>query len=103
MAGAHADIGGGYQLVEKCTLLMDEEYCGSVSADEFRQRGECALPQQREHRAREAILERVRQKGLLVRTGGCRMAGTSARLENQRRCGVGHALHSAAHARQAHP
>jgi hypothetical protein len=70
MAGAHADIGGGYQLVEKCTLLMDEEYCGSVSADEFRQRGECALPQQREQRAREAILERVRQKGLLDENGG---------------------------------
>lgn len=70
MAGAHADIGGGYQLEEKCALLMDEEYCGSVSADEFRQRGEWALPQQREQRASEAILERVRQKGLLDESEG---------------------------------
>lgn len=70
MAGAHADIGGGYQVEEKCTVLMDEEYCVSVSADVFRQRGECALPQQREQRAREAILERVRQKGLLDENGG---------------------------------
>ena len=28
LAGAHADIGGGYQLLEKCALLMDEEICG---------------------------------------------------------------------------
>ncbi|SFL81816.1 Uncharacterized alpha/beta hydrolase domain [Desulfomicrobium norvegicum] len=69
LAGAHADIGGGYQLLEKCALLMDEEYCGSLSTDLVNRQGPFVIPQDREQRARQAILERARGKGILSEEG----------------------------------
>jgi hypothetical protein len=69
LAGAHADIGGGYQMLEKCTLLMDEEYCGSLSTDLVNRRGPFVIPQDREQRARQAILGRAQEKGILDKKG----------------------------------
>lgn len=70
LAGAHADIGGGYQLLEKCALLMDEEICGTLSQLDYAARGVWGIPEEQQQRAQEIILERARNRDLLDQNGG---------------------------------
>ena len=65
LAGAHADIGGGYQLLEKCALLMDEEICGAMSPSDYAARGVWGIPEEQRQRAQQIILERARNRGML--------------------------------------
>lgn len=69
LAGAHADIGGGYQMLEKCSLLMDEEPCATVRQRDFELNGVWAVGQERQQRAQEIILKRARNLGILDENG----------------------------------
>ena len=69
LAGAHADIGGGYQMLEKCALLMDEEFCATVRQRDFELHGVLAVGQERQQHAQEIILKRVRNFGILEENG----------------------------------
>jgi hypothetical protein len=69
LAGAHADIGGGYQLLEKSALLMDEEPCATVRQRDFELHGVWAVGQERLQRAQEIILKRARNVGMLNENG----------------------------------
>jgi hypothetical protein len=69
MAGAHADIGGGYQMLEKCALLMDVEPCATVRQREFELHGVWSVGQERQQRAQETILKRARSRGILDENG----------------------------------
>jgi hypothetical protein len=69
LAGAHADIGGGYQMLEKCTLLMDEEICGTMGELEYAARGVWGIPEEQQQRAQQTILGRARNRGMLNENG----------------------------------
>ena len=69
MAGAHADIGGGYPMLEKSTLLMDEEPYATVCQRDLGLHGIWVAAQEEHLRARETILKRVRERGLLDENG----------------------------------
>lgn len=69
LAGAHADIGGGYQLLEKSALLMDEESCATVRQRDFELHGVWAVGQERLQRAQKIILKRARNVGMLNENG----------------------------------
>ena len=69
LVGAHADIGGGYQMLEKCALLLDEEICGALSVPEYANRGVWGIPEERRQRALEIILGRARNRGMLDENG----------------------------------
>lgn len=69
LAGAHADIGGGYQMLEKCSLLMDEEPCATLHQRDFELHGVWAVGQERQHRAQEIILQRSRNLGISDENG----------------------------------
>jgi hypothetical protein len=69
LAGAHADIGGGYQLLEKCALLMDEEICGAISQFDYAALDVWEIPEEQRQRAQQIILERARNRGMLDQNG----------------------------------
>ena len=69
LAGAHADIGGGYQMLEKCALLMDEEICGTIGELEYAARGVWGIPEEQQQRAQQIILGRARNRGMLDKNG----------------------------------
>ena len=69
LAGVHADIGGGYQMLEKCALLMDEEICGTMSELDYAARGVWGIPEEQRQRAQEIILKRARNSGMLDQNG----------------------------------
>jgi hypothetical protein len=69
LAGAHADIGGGYQMLEKCALLMDEEICGTMGELEYAARGVWGISEEQQQRAQQIILGRARNRGMLDENG----------------------------------